>query len=251
MSVARARPLAGRIAFVTGASRNIGRAIAIALARQGADVAVGARTEHGDLAQTVRLIEAESVRALAVPADLAVPAVVHRAVASVTDAFGGLDILVNNAALRSDAVLSEIDDETWTRIRSSILDASFYTIRAAVPWLRKSVSGTIVNIGGVAGHAGISERAHVAAAKAGLAGLTRAVAAELAHDDITVNCVSPGRIETARAGAVPRHFLERPTPLGRGGTVDEVAGLVAFLAGPDARYITGQTIHLNGGWYMG
>ncbi|WP_102958094.1 SDR family NAD(P)-dependent oxidoreductase [Mangrovicella endophytica] len=246
-----ARPLAGRRALVTGASRNIGRAIAIAFAHAGADVAVGARTSNADLAETVSLAAAEGVHAVAVAGDLSTSAGAGEVVQSAAAALGGLDILVNNAALRADAPIEEIDDESWARIRSSILDASFFSIRAALPFLRQSASGAIINIGGVAAHAGVAERAHVAAAKAGVAGLTRAVAAELAADGITVNCVSPGRIETARQGHVPKHFIERPTPLGRGGEPAEVAALVAFLAGPDARYLTGQTVHLNGGWYMG
>lgn len=238
------------VAFVTGASRNIGRAIAVALARVGHDVAVGARTQSSDLAQTVKLIEAEGVAALAVAADLSRSACAREAIERVAGRFARLDVLVNNAALRSDAPLEAIDDETWSCIRSSILDATFFTIRTAAPLLRASPTGAIVNIGGVAGHAGIADRVHVAAAKAGIAGLTRALAAELALDGVTVNCVAPGRIETVRDGPVPKHFLERGTPVGRGGTPEEVGALVAFLASPEARYITGQAIHLNGGWHM-
>lgn len=240
----------GRVAFVTGASRNIGRAIAVALARAGIDVAVGARTDNDDLRETVRLVEAEGVRCLAVMADLATSAACEDAVAAVAGEYARLDILVNNAALRSNVPLEQIDDETWCRVRSSILDASFYTIRSAAPLLCQSPAGSIVNIGGVAGHAGIGGRVHVSAAKAAIAGLTRAVAAELASSGVTANCISPGRIETTRDGPLPPHFLERDTPLGRGGTPEEVAALVAFLVGPDARYLTGQTLHLNGGWHM-
>ncbi len=131
-----------------------------------------------------------------------------------------------------------------------ILDAAFLCGQAALPHMRRTGAGTIVNIGGVGGHVGVTHRAHVAAAKAGITGLTRAFAAELADAAITVNCISPGYIETARKGEVPAHFRQRPVPLGRPGRPSEIADLVRYLAGPSGRFITGQVIHLNGGWHM-
>ena len=242
--------LGGCAAFVTGASRNIGRAIALEFARRGADVAIGARSLNDDARETAALVEAQGRRALVVDADLSDAAVAGNAIRRAGDMFGRLDILVNNAALRSDAAIEDISAADWHRITGSILGATFFTIQAALPFLRKSSMASIINIGGVVAHTGIAGRAHVAAAKAGVAGLTRAVAEELAESRITVNCIAPGRIETQRTGRVPQHFIDRPTPLGRGGTPEEVARLTAFLVGPDARYMTGQTVHLNGGWHM-
>lgn len=242
--------LAGRSAFVTGASRNIGRAIALALASRGANVAIGARSLNDDAQDTARLVEAYGVQSLIVTADLSDAAAAGKAVQQCAETFGSLDILVNNAAIRSDDPIESISVEDWRRVTGSILDASFFVIQAALPFLKASDMASIVNIGGAAGHAGVAGRAHVAAAKAGIAGLTRGVAAELAGSGITVNCIAPGRIETQRAGHVPQHFIDRPTPLGRGGEPGEVAHLAAFLAGPGARYMTGQTLHLNGGWHM-
>jgi 3-oxoacyl-[acyl-carrier protein] reductase len=242
--------LKGRSAFVTGASRNIGRAIACALASQGANVGVGARGVNDDAEHTLELIQACGVQAMLVEADLSDPDAARDAVRRCADRFGGLDILVNNAAQRSDNSIENITPEEWRRVTGSILDASFFAIQSALPFLRTSDMASIINIGGVAGHAGVGGRSHVAAAKAGIAGLTRGIAAELAPDRITVNCIAPGRIETQRSGHVPQHFIDRPTPLGRGGEPEEVGRLAAFVAGPGARYMTGQTIHLNGGWHM-
>jgi 3-oxoacyl-[acyl-carrier protein] reductase len=182
-------------------------------------------------------------------ADLTVPEQVDALVTAALERFGRLDILVNNAALRRDAPLTEISYEDWREVTASILDATFLCSRAAVPHLGRHGRGAIVNIGGVAGHSGVGGRAHVVAAKAGVAGLTKGLAAELASAGITVNCVAPGYIGTVR-DHIPPHFQERPVPLGRPGSPDEIAAMVRYLAGPQARYVTGQVIHVNGGWYM-
>jgi 3-oxoacyl-[acyl-carrier protein] reductase len=165
-------------------------------------------------------------------------------------AFGRLDILVNNAAYRAETPVEAMPFEEWRRVLSSILDASFLCSQACLPHLK---GGAIVNIGGLTAHTGAAGRAHVVSAKAGLIGLTRALAAELAPQDITVNCVVPGTIETERnrPGAPERPSHRRGLPaLGRRGTPQEVAGAVRFLCGPGARYITGQTLHVSGGGYM-
>ena len=140
-------------------------------------------------------------------------------------------------------------DEDWREVTASILDAAFLCVRASVPHLAAGGRGAIVNIGGVAGHAGVGGRAHVVAAKAGVAGLTKGLATELASQNIVVNCVAPGYVHTER-DHVPPHFKERPVPLGRPAQTDEIAAMVRFLCGPQARYVTGQVIHVNGGWYM-
>lgn len=247
--------LAGRVALVTGAARNIGRAIAVALAEGGASVAVHARTSVDAAKETAQLCRARGSDsagdAMVAIADLTDPVAVKRMFDEIAERFGRLDTLVHNAAERADAPFEAIALEEWRRIVASILDSAFLCDQAALPYLRRSDGASIIHIGGVAAHTGVRHRPHVSAAKAGVAGLTRALAAELAESGITVNCVSPARMETERKGDLPEHFRERPVPLGRGGQPTELAALVRFLAGPSGRFITGQTIHLNGGWYMG
>ena len=247
--------LAGRIALVTGAARNIGRAIAVALAQGGAKVVVHARTSIDAARETAELCRARGAsgegEAMVALADLTDPAAVKRMFDEIAERFGRLDTLVHNAAERADAPFESIAFEEWRRIVASILDSAFLCDQAALPYLRRSDGASIIHIGGVAAHTGVRHRPHVSAAKAGVAGLTRALAAELAADGITVNCISPARMETERKGELPEHFRERPVPLGRGGEPAELAALVRFLAGPSGRFVTGQTIHLNGGWHMG
>jgi 3-oxoacyl-[acyl-carrier protein] reductase len=243
--------LAGKVALVTGAARNIGRAIAIELAGAGAAVLVAAHTSRQDVEQTRDLVRKSGGRAEFALADLGEPGGAAQVVDACIAAFGRLDIVVANAALRSDAPIENIGAEEWRRVVSSILDATFFCAQAAAPHLRRSGGGTFIGLGGVAAHTGIAGRAHVSAAKAGVVGLTRSLAAEWAPDGVTVNCVSPGYIGTERHDAVPRHFRDRPVPLGRPGTPQEVAAVVRYLAGPSGRFITGQVLHLNGGWHMG
>jgi 3-oxoacyl-[acyl-carrier protein] reductase len=167
--------------------------------------------------------------------------------------FGRLDILVNNAALRAETPFAEMPYEEWRQVLGSILDASFLCAQACLPHLARSGAGSIVNLGGLTAHRGAAGRAHVVAAKLGVVGLTRALALELAPQAITVNCVVPGTIDTVRGlpGAPERPAPRQGMPpLGRRGTPEEVAGAVRFLCGPGARYITGETLHVNGGGYM-
>ena len=242
--------LAGRVALVTGSARNIGRAIACALAAGGASVVVNGRSESDELAETVDLIEASGARATSVVADVTDPAHVDRMIRVAVERFGRLDILVNNAAVRTEQPFEAISFDDWRRIVSIILDGAFLCSQAAVPHLRRHGGGSIVSIGGVTGHKGAKARAHVVTAKAGLAGFTKALALDLAADAITVNCVVPGRIATRREAGHSGHHRD-PPPLGREGRPEEVAALVRMLCGPDARYITGQSIHVNGGGYLG
>ncbi|GAB2900298.1 3-oxoacyl-ACP reductase FabG [Paraburkholderia jirisanensis] len=244
-----------RVAVVTGAARNIGRAIALELAASGATIVVNARSSVDEAAETVRAIEAIGGRAVVELADVSELDGAQALMDAAARRFGQIDILVNNAALRREVAFEDLDWQQWREVMSVILDGAYLCARAALPYLRKAGGGAIVNIGGMSAHAGSAGRAHVIAAKAGLVGLTRALAHDLAPDNITANCVVPGLIATQRGGAAgnaePAHHAERKTLLGRRGLPEEVASVVGFLCSDKARYLTGQVIHANGGAYLG
>jgi len=186
-------------------------------------------------------------------ADVTDPAQVRALVDATLKRFGRLDALVNNAAARIETPFERITLEEWRRVVASVLDAAFVCSQACLPHLAQSGAGAIVNIGGLTGHRGATGRAHVIAAKAGLAGLTKALALDLAPRGITVNCVVPGTIESVRGlPGVPERPEGRrvPPPIGRRGEPEEIAAMVRMLCGPAARYITGQAIHVNGGGYL-
>jgi 3-oxoacyl-[acyl-carrier protein] reductase len=253
VGMTRGNELAGRVALVTGGARNIGRAIARSLAAGGAAVMVNARTSRTQAEETVSLIERTGGKAALHIADVTDPRAVAGLVEATVKQFGRLDALVNNAAVRMEAPFGEIKLEDWRHVMASILDAAFICGQACLPHLAKSGAGAIVNIGGLTGHRGATGRAHVIAAKAGLAGFTKALALDLAPSGITVNCVVPGTIESERGlPGVPERPASRraPPPLGRRGEPEEIAAMVRMLCGPDARYITGQAIHVNGGGFM-
>jgi len=247
------KELTGKVALVTGGARNIGRAIARALAAGGAAVMVNAKTSRAQADETVAMIEQAGGKAAVHIADVTDPRAVAAMVEDTVARFGRIDALVNNAAVRMEAPFEQITLEDWRRVISSILDAAFVCTQACLPHLVKSGSGTVINIGGLTGHRGATGRAHVIAAKSGLAGMTKALALDLAPQHITVNCVVPGTIESQRGlPGVPARPAHRaaPPPIGRRGEPEEVAAMVRMLCGPDARYITGQAIHVNGGGYM-
>ena len=244
--------LKGRVAFITGAGRNIGRAIALALAKDGAAVVVNARSNKGEVDAVVAEIEKSGGQALALLGDVADPAAVESMIAAAAKHFGRIDMLINNAAARAEQSLEAMSYENWRRILSVILDGAFLCTKASLPHLKKSDMGSIVNFGGLSAHTGSKDRAHVVTAKAGIIGLTRALAHDLAADKITVNCVVPGLINTQRPATAlnPEHHSKHDTLFGRRGEPAEVATIVRFLCGPGARYITGQTIHVSGGAYL-
>jgi 3-oxoacyl-[acyl-carrier protein] reductase len=248
-----AKELDGRVALVTGAGRNIGRAIALELAAAGAAVVVNARSNQVEANDVVRAIESDGGRAAAALGDVTDRKAVDKMAALALDRFGRLDILVNNAALRRETPLDSMTYEEWREITGSVLDGAFHCVQACLPALKASGQGAIINLGGLSGHVGAKDRAHVVTAKAGIVGLTRALAHDLAESKITVNCVSPGFIDTVRKhmGPAPQHHATHHILAGRHGASDEIAGMVRFLCGPQGRYITGQTIHVNGGAYLG
>ncbi|MBO0750530.1 MAG: SDR family oxidoreductase [Bradyrhizobiaceae bacterium] len=245
--------LAGRVAIVTGAARNIGRAIAMELAHSGASIAINARHSAEEATAVAQEVEAAGGKALVQLADVSDPAGAALLIDATAQRFGRIDILINNAAIRRETAFGELNWKQWRAVCGVILDGAYLCAHAALPHLRKSDRASIVNIGGMSAHSGSAGRAHVIAAKAGLVGLTRALAHDLGPDGITVNCVAPGLIDTARdhsSGGTPAHHAVSRTLLGRRGEPDEIAAVVAFLCGPGARYITGQTLHANGGAYL-
>ena len=243
------RELDGKVALVTGAARNIGRAIALELADGGAAVAIVVRSDVGGANAVAREVEARGGRALAICADITDPGAVRRAVELTTERFTRLDILVNNAGIRPEAPVEQLSLEAWRQVMAVTLEGPLLLVQAALPALERA-NGTIINIGGLTAYTGATRRAHVVTAKAGLDGLTKALAVELAARDITVNLVAPGLIDTERNGPEPQHRKTRTALLGRRGRPEDVAAVVRFLAGPKARYLTGQTIHVNGGAFL-
>jgi 3-oxoacyl-[acyl-carrier protein] reductase len=245
--------LTGKVAIVTGAGRNIGRAIALALASDGASVLVNARSNRAEAEAVAHEVEAMGSKALVHIGDIADAGAVQAMADAAAKQFGRIDILVNNAALRREKKFSELTYEDWREVMSVILDGTFHCVKACLPHLKQSGAGTIVNIGGLSAHTGASDRTHVVTAKAGIVGFTRALAHDLAADGITVNCVVPGIIGTPRPKNTPEpaHHLIHRTITGERGKPEDVAAMVRFLCGPAARYFTGQAIHANGGAYLG
>lgn len=251
--MADSNELSGKVAIVTGAGRNIGRAIVLALADAGASVLVNARSNRTEADAVAREIEAKGGEALVYIGDVADSTAVQSMADAAAKRFGRLDILVNNAALRREKRFADMSYGEWREILDVTLDGAFHCTKACLPALRQSGAGTIINIGGLSAHTGARDRAHVVTAKAGIIGFTRALAHDLADDGITVNCVVPGLIGTPRPKDKPEpaHHLRHQTITGERGKPEHVAATVRFLCGPAARYITGQAIHANGGAYLG
>lgn len=243
----RTRELEGKVAVVTGATRGIGRGIAEELARAGARVAVVARSEDGARAAADELA-GEGHRGYA--CDVADAGSVDALIAAVEKEMGSVDILVNNAGVTADNLLMRMKDEEWERVLETNLRGAFHTIRAAARGMMRRRAGRIVNITSVVGLTGNKGQANYAASKAGLIGLTKSVAKELASRNILCNAVAPGYIETemtAALGEAAREELRAGIPLGRLGSPGDIAPVVRFLAGPGGAYITGQVVAVDGG----
>lgn len=246
------KELAGKVAIVSGAGRNIGRAIALALADAGAAVVINVRSNKAEADKVAGEIESAGGQAVAVLGDVGDPQTAEALAAAALKTFGRLDILVNNAALRREKPIAEMTYADWREVMDVTLDGAFHCVKACLPALRQH-GGAIVNIGGMSAHIGAKNRAHVMTAKAGLVGFTRALAHDLAHHHITSNCVVPGAIDTSRPSSSPspaRH-LTHGTITGERGKPEDVAAMVRFLAGPGGRSVTGQTLHVNAGAYLG
>ena len=246
------QPLAGKTALVTGSARNIGRATVHRLADLGADIVVNA---VGDLqaAETVAAeIRDKGRKSIACLADITDPGSVQEMVARAKTELGGVDILVLNASSRGQVPFLELDYETFRRVIDISVDGAFHCAQACLPHMQKKGWGRIVTLGGIAWHVGMKDRVHSLISKSALAGFTHGLAAEFAEDGVTVNCVSPGFIETARpasAGQLPQTKIDAFIP--RKGTPEEVASMVCYLCLPESGYITGQIMHVNGGMYLG
>jgi 3-oxoacyl-[acyl-carrier protein] reductase len=250
--MAENKELTGKVAIVTGAGRNIGRAIALALAQAGASVVVNVRSNQAEADGVVREIEAAGSRAVRVLGDVADEKTAVALADAALKRFGRIDILVNNAALRREKPIDQMSYADWREVMSVILDGSFRCVHACLPAMKKN-GGTIINIGGMSAHIGSKDRAHVMTAKTALVGFSRALAHDLAADKITANCVVPGAIDTARPTTSPKpaHHLTHGTITGERGKPEDVAAMVRYLCGSGGRYVTGQTIHVSGGGYLG
>ena len=242
--------LDGKVALITGSGRNIGRATALKFAGEGAHIVVNARSNEAEAEAVAREVREKGAKALALLADVAKKDEVDRMMARAMSEFGHVDILVNNAAIRPHKPFTEVTMADWEHVRGVVLDGAIYCTKAVIETMIKNRYGRILFFVGDGAYTGGAGRAHVSAAKMGLVGLARSLAAEFAPNNIRVNVVSPGSIDTRRDnpewyhGRVPN---AAGIPLGRQGHVDEIAATCLFLVSDDGGFITGQTIHVNGG----
>ena len=241
--------LEGKVALVTGSGRNIGRSIALSLAKDGADVVVNARTNQQEAEAVAAEVGELGRKALPLLADVGDRVQLESMLEQALAKFGHIDIVINNAAARPHQPFSQMTYDDWRSILATDLDSAFITIKAALPGMLERKWGRVINLSGLQAFQGRHGGAHISAAKVGLIGLTRALATELGPSGIVVNCVVPGRIDTAREGGTrdrtPESLAE--IPVGRFGQTDDIASLCAYLCSDSAGFLNGQTIHVNGG----
>ena len=250
MTTGEARELAGKVALITGAARNIGHAIALELANAGAAIAVNTRSSVEDGERLVRQIRGGGGQADLYVADIADPSACTSMVANVLKRFGRVDILVLNASVRTEKAFLELSYDEWRVPLSITLDGAFYLAQGCLPSMLANGGGSIVTLGGMQSLSGAKKRIHGSVAKHGLVGFTRGIAREFAENGIRANCIAPGQMDTTRAAGRSARPGEDLIPMKRRGAPEEIATTVRFLCSPAASYITGQTIHVNGGQMM-
>ncbi|MEX2452077.1 MAG: SDR family oxidoreductase [Rhodospirillales bacterium] len=254
MTDTNSQQLKGQVALITGCVRRIGRAMALSLAKEGAAIVVHARSSRDEAEALAKEIEAMGGRALVQLADVTKEDEVKTLVDTIVDHFGRLDILINNAAIRRQTPFLELSLKEWHEILEIVLDGAFLCSRACVPHMIKAGGGAIINMGGLSPYLGSYDRLHVETAKMGLVGFTRGLAIDVAKHGITVNLISPGGIGGQRSKTSPESSTKpggNAIPLGREGTFENIANMAHALCIPAGRYITGQSIHVNGGRFMG
>ena len=242
--------LAGKTALITGATRGIGRAIALRFAAEGADVAFTYRSQHEAAQSLVSELEAMGVRAKAYTSDAASFEDAHKVVEDVKETFGRIDVLVNNAGITKDGLMMRMDEVQWDAVIDTNLKSAFNFIHACTPVMARQRSGSIISMSSVVGVSGNAGQCNYSASKAGLIGLTKSMAKEMGPRGIRANCIAPGFIATDMTGALPenvRQEWEKQIPLRRGGTPEDVAGVAVFLASDLAGYVTGQVVNCCGG----
>ena len=242
--------LAGKTALITGATRGIGRAIALRFAAEGADVAFTYRSQHEAAQSLVSELEAMGVRAKAYTSDAASFEDAHKVVEDVKETFGRIDVLVNNAGITKDGLMMRMDEAQWDAVIDTNLKSAFNFIHACTPVMARQRSGSIISMSSVVGVSGNAGQCNYSASKAGLIGLTKSMAKEMGPRGIRANCIAPGFIATDMTGALPenvRQEWEMQIPLRRGGTPEDVAGVAVFLASDLAGYVTGQVVNCCGG----
>ena len=242
--------LAGKTALITGATRGIGRAIALRFAAEGADIAFTYRSQHEAAQSLVSELEAMGVRAKAYTSDAASFEDAHKVVEDVKETFGRIDVLVNNAGITKDGLMMRMDEAQWDAVIDTNLKSAFNFIHACTPIMARQRSGSIISMSSVVGVSGNAGQCNYSASKAGLIGLTKSMAKEMGPRGIRANCIAPGFIATDMTGALPenvRQEWEKQIPLRRGGTPEDVAGVAVFLASDLAGYVTGQVVNCCGG----
>lgn len=244
--------LVGKVAIVTGSARNIGKATAITLARNGASVVINALQDTKAAERVVSEITENGGTAISILCDILDRKAVDRMVDETVSKLGNVDMLVLNASQRGQKPFTQMNYDEWRNVIDISLDGAFFLSQSCVPHMMKNGWGRIVTLGGISWHVGTPGRVHNLVAKSGLVGFTRGLAVELAEQNITVNCVSPGFIDTERpTSAGKRPSIKIHPPIDRLGTTNEIASMVCYLCQPEAGYITGQTLHVNGGLYLG